>query len=95
MPSSFVSPQQVIKLVFNEPLLDVVIPDVEYSTRLSLCNEFGLFSRTLMPTDGTRITLTVAVQLLHHDDKYSRCSKITIVPTGSVYLGENGKVGQL
>ena len=72
MPSSFVSPQQVIKLVFNEPLSDLILPDVEYTTRLSLCNEFGLFSRTLMPTDGTRIALVASAHLLHHGSQHTQ-----------------------
>jgi hypothetical protein len=84
MPSSFVSMQQTIKLFFNQSHTSTMVLNSTYTYRLSLCNEFGLFFRDLMPRRPDSLFLSATV--------ISTCTHNLTVDFAENKFNENGKV---
>lgn len=87
-PASFVTPSQTLSLRFGSALPDKLIPGREYSVRLCVSNEFGLWTREHLSNEKGGGDVSVQCELLSLIENGNASSFLS---SSESILGGNGR----
>lgn len=91
VPASFVNSEQSIKLVFNSPHIERMIINQPYQYRMSLCNVFGLFDRSLL-SGCSGLSVEASLTVLSSGPSVVEEELFKVISLSDAAIGANGKV---